>query len=333
MALTTIASQDGAIRGQVASALRGRRADLGGRAFELGLIACLLLSLLVLGALVTNVINNGSAVYSDRAGDFLSEGLSRRAEHAGVSQGIVGSLWIAISVVVLALPLGIGAAVYLEEYARRSRLTSFIQLNIRNLAGVPSVVYGLLGLAIFVEALDGVWGTNGFMGAEGVERRTLLAAGVTLAVLVLPIVIITTSEALRAVPASLREGAYGAGATRWEVIRTVVLPYAAPGIFTGALLSIARAVGEAAPLIVVGVITGYVGGQTGLSPANLFDPGHLGERFTAMPALVTTWAKEPSPEFNTENSAAAILAMMVFVLLINSIAIVLRNRFEKKRTA
>jgi phosphate transport system permease protein len=326
MALTTIDSSEAAIQGQVAEMLRGRRADLGGRVFEAVLLVCLLLSLLVLGVLLSTIVGDGTGVYADRGGDFLDGGLSRLPDNAGISQGLIGSFWIAVSVVVVALPLGLGAAIYLEEYARRTRLTSFIELNIRNLAGVPSVVYGLLGLAIFVNALSG-FGSN-----EGVERRTLLAAGITLAVLVLPIVIITTSEALRAVPQSLREGAYGAGATRWEVIRTVVLPYAAPGIFTGGLLSIARAVGEAAPLIVVGAITGFVGGGAGLSPGNVLDPGALGHRFTAMPAVITSWAKLPQDEFRVDNAAAAIIAMMVFVLLINSIAIVLRNRFEKKRS-
>jgi phosphate transport system permease protein len=235
-------------------------------------------------------------------------------------------MWIAVAVVVIAFPMGIGAAVYLEEYAPRNRITAFIELNIRNLAGVPSVVYGLLGLAIFVEAM------SGFAGAEGVARRTLLAGGVTLAVLVLPIVIITTAEAIRAVPQSLREGAFGAGATRWEVIRTVVLPYAAPGIFTGALLSIARAVGEAAPLIVVGAITGFSSLGVGLNPGNVLDPSALPERFTAMPAVITAWAKLPNDEFNRINTAGAIIGMLVFVVLINAIAIVLRNHFEKKRT-
>jgi len=327
MALSTVGTNQVAIQGQVASALRGRRADPGGRVFEAALIACLLLSLVVLGILLTTVITDGTTVYADRAGDFLNNGLSSRAERAGISEGLIGSFWIAASVVVVALPLGIGAAIYLEEYARRTRLTSFIELNIRNLAGVPSVVYGLLGLAIFVQTL------NGFSNNEGIARRTLLAGGMTLAVLVLPIVIITTAEALRAVPRSLREGAYGAGATRWEVIRTVVLPYAAPGIFTGALLSIARAVGEAAPLIVVGAVTGRLGGQPELSFGKLFDLGGLTEQFTAMPVVVSAFAKRPQPEFKVDNAAAAIIAMMVFVLLINSIAIVLRNRFEKKRSA
>jgi phosphate transport system permease protein len=327
MAWTTIGSSTkGPVQGSVASALRGRRADVGGRIFELGLFASLIVCLLLLGLLIYSVLADGMGVYTERGWQFVDGGLSRRPGRAGISQGLIGSMWIAVSVVAVAFPLGIGAAVYLEEYAPRSRVTSFIELNIRNLAGVPSVVYGLLGLAIFVKAM------SGFVGASGVERRSLAAAGATLAVLVLPIIIITTAEALRAVPQSLREGAYGVGATRWGVIRTVVLPYAAPGILTGTLLSIARAVGEAAPLIVVGAITGFFSRGVGLHPENAFDPSALGERYTAMPAVVTAWAKLPQEEFKVDLTAAAIIGMLVFVLLINSIAIVLRNRFERKRT-
>jgi phosphate transport system permease protein len=326
MALTTIDASAEAIQGSVAAALHGRRTDVKGRVFELGLGACLILSLVILGALLADVLRDGVPVYTERGWSFLDGGLSSTASRAGVAQGLIGSFWIAVAVIVVSLPLGIGAAIYLEEYAPRSRLTSFIEVNVRNLAGVPSIVYGILGLAIFVEVL------NGLSGNEGVSRRTLLAAGVTLAVLVLPIVIITTSEAIRAVPLALREGAYGVGATRWEVIRTQVLPYAAPGILTGALLSIARAVGEAAPLILVGALTGLAGRSPGLSLGSVLDPSSLTERFTAMPAVITAWAKLPAEEFRVANTAAAILAMLVFVLLVNSIAIVLRNRFEKKRT-
>jgi phosphate transport system permease protein len=283
-------------------------------------------SLVILAVLLSRVLIDGLPVYQDRGLDFLDGSLSGSAERAGISQGIVGSLWIAICVVVISFPLGIGAAIYLEEYAPRNRLTSFIELNIRNLAGVPSVVYGLLGLAIFVEAF------GGFSGNGGVDRRTLAAAGVTLAVLVLPIVIITAAEAIRAVPLALREGAYGVGATRWEVIRSEVLPYAAPGILTGALLSIARAVGEAAPLIVVGAVTGFFSQGGGLNAANLLDPGHLTERFVALPSIVTTFAKQPEEAFRVANASATIMAMLVFVLLVNSIAIILRNRFERKRS-
>jgi phosphate transport system permease protein len=328
MALTTIrTSSEAAVEAKVAAALRGHRADLRGRVFEIALLVALLLSLVILAILISRVLIDGLPVYTDRGWDFLNGSLSGSAARAGISQGIVGSFWIAVCVVVVAFPLGIGAAVYLEEYAPRNRLTSFIELNTRNLAGVPSVVYGLLGLAIFVNAL------SGFAGAEGVDRRTLAAAGITLAVLVLPIVIITTAEAIRAVPQALREGAYGVGATRWEVIRSQVLPYAAPGIFTGALLSIARAVGEAAPLIVIGAVTGFFSRGGGLNIPNLVDPGHLEDRFVALPTIVTTFAKQPEEEFKVANASATIIAMLVFVLLINSIAIVLRNRFEKKRSA
>jgi phosphate transport system permease protein len=327
MALTTLRSSRGAVEGSVSEALRGSRTDAKGRAFEVALVACLLASLVILTVLIAAVVTDGLPVYGDRGFDFLDAGLSGSAERAGISQGIVGSFWIAASVLVLAVPIGIGAAIYLHEYAPRNRLTSFIELNIRNLAGVPSVVYGLLGLAIFVQAL------SGFAGADDVGRRTLAAAGVTLAVLVLPIMVITTTEALRAVPTELREGAYGVGATRWEVIRSQVLPYAAPGILTGALLSIARAVGEAAPLIVVGAVTGFFTQGAGLSVGNVLDPGHLTERFVALPSTITEWSKKPEQEFKVGNASATIIAMLVFVLLVNSLAIVLRNHFEKKRSA
>ena len=327
MAAFTTIGETGTVvaRGSVAEALKGSRVDIRGKVFEWALLACLLVSLVVLALLIASILGDGSGVYSDRGQDFLDNGLSRRPARAGISQGIVGSVWIAISVALVAFPLGIGAAVYMEEYAPRNRLTSFIELNIRNLAGVPSVVYGLLGLAIFVDTL------SGFYGKGGVQRSTLAAAGVTLAVLVLPVMIITTQEALRAVPGDLRDAAYGVGSTRWEVIRKIVLPYAAPGIFTGALLSIARAIGEAAPLIVVGAVTFSTSGA-GLSAANVLDPSHLEERFTALPMIISNWSKAPQPEFKVDLAAATIIAMLVFVLLINSIAIVLRNRFEKKRT-
>ncbi|HEY3140268.1 MAG TPA: phosphate ABC transporter permease PstA [Acidimicrobiales bacterium] len=326
MALSTVNTSSSTIQAQVAAAISGRRTDLRGRIFEGLLLGCLLLSLAVLAVLLSTVLSDGLSVYQDRGFDFLDAGLSQRAAKAGISQGIVGSFWIAVVVVALAVPFGIGAAVYLEEYAPKNRLTRFIELNVRNLAGVPSIVYGLLGLGIFVEYF------NGFSGNQDVNRRTLLAAGVTLAVLVLPIMIITTSEAIRAVPQALREGAYGVGATRWEVIRSQVLPYAAPGIFTGALLSIARAVGEAAPLIVLGAVTGFFSENSGLDAKNLLDPSALTERFVALPTIVSSWSKLPKEEFRVNNSAAAIIGMLVFVLLINSIAIVLRNRFEKKRS-
>ena len=231
-----------------------------------------------------------------------------------------GSLWIAIIVAVLAFPIGIGAAVYLEEYAPRNRFTSFIEVNIRNLAGVPSVVYGLLGLALLLNGQ--IFGLDRLTGGS-----SALSGGITLAILVLPIVVITSGEAFRAVPIELREGAYGVGATRWEMIRTQVLPYAAPGILTGTLLSMARAVGEAAPLILVGAVSGRLGDNPGL-----FDIGALTDQFTALPIVITTWTVQSGRDVGfTAAAAAAIVVLLVFVLMMNSAAILLRNRFEKKR--
>jgi phosphate transport system permease protein len=326
MALTTTIGDPRVVRASVSRAIEGRRVDLKGRLFELSLVLCLIVSLVILALLLVDVLGDGLPTYRERPESFLNGGLSATAARAGIAQGIIGSFWIAVFVVVVALPLGIGAAIYLEEYAPRNRLTSFIEVNVRNLAGVPSVVYGLLGLAVFVELF------RGFAGVSDVGSRTLAAAGFTLAVLVLPIVIITTAEAIRAVPQALREGAYGVGATRWEVVRSQVIPYALPGIITGSLLAIARAVGEAAPLILVGALTGLAGRSPGLSFESITDPSSLTERFTAMPIIITSWAKRPQEEFKTQLTAAAIIAMLVFVLIVNTVAIILRNRYEKKRS-
>ena len=302
-------------RGAVTSAVHRRSRDVKGGFFKGLLQVALLVALLVLAVLLVDTVTDGWAMLSGRLGDFLSGGLRSQSgdPELGVFQGIRGSLWIAVFVIIVAFPLGVGAAIYLEEYAPRSRLTSFIELNIRNLAGVPSVVYGLLGLAIFVRGLEDVTG-----------GKSVTAAGITLA---LPIVIITSSEAIRAVPQALREAGYGAGATKWEVIRTQILPYAAPGILTGTLLSLSRAIGEAAPLILVGAVTGFLGGQSGL-----VDITQLQERFTAMPIVITRWVQQSGRDggFATA-AAAAIVVMLVVVLLLNSAAIFLRNHFEKKR--
>jgi phosphate transport system permease protein len=219
-----------------------------------------------------------------------------------------------VSVVVLAFPLGLAAAIYLEEYAPDTRFVRFIDVNIRNLAGVPSIVYGILGFAIFVKSMDGLTG-----------GKTVIAAGITLAILVLPIVIITSAEAIRAVPAGIKEAGFGVGATGWEVIRHHVLPYAAPGILTGTVLSLARALGEAAPLILVGAVQNRLGSDPGI-----LDLGALQDRFTAMPMVITTWAGMPQAGFRA-NTAAAIVVLLVLVLAANASAILLRNRYEKKR--
>ena len=187
--------------------------------------------------------------------------------------GLIGTIYLGVFVLVLALPLGVCAAVYMEEYAKDTKLTRFINTNIRNLAGVPAIVYGILGLAIFVELLKPVTGPGSVGG------RSLLAGGLTIALMVLPIVIITTQEALRAVPKSIREAGFGVGATRWEVIRSHVLPYAAPGVLTGSVLAMARALGETAPLIMVGAVTGFLateGGVVQLAPGTLHLAAHAG---------------------------------------------------------
>jgi phosphate transport system permease protein len=220
-------------------------------------------------------------------------------------------------VAVIAFPIGIGAAVYLEEYARDNRLTRFISTNIRNLAGVPSIVYGILGFTIFVRFVRAV-GAGG-----GVAGKNLLAGGLTLAALVLPIVIITAAEALRAVPAAIREAGFGVGATRWEVIRHHVVPYAAPGILTGTVLTLARAFGETAPLLLVGAATGFFS----VGSAGLLEKAT--GPYTALPVTIFSWARQPGDDFRSL-TAAAIVVLLVVLLTANAAAIVLRNRFERK---
>ena len=217
-----------------------------------------------------------------------------------------------VFVAVVAFPLGIAAAVYLEEYAPDTRVTRFIASSIRNLAGVPSVVYGLLGLALFVQLLAPVTG-----------GRTLMSGGLTLAILVLPIVVITSAEALRAVPVSIREAAYGVGATRWEVVRGHVLPYAAPGILTGTVLSFARALGETAPLLLIGGAPGFFAtGDQGVIET-------VRGPYTALPAIVFNWSRESFREFG-DLAAAAIVVLLAVLLLVNGTAILLRNRYERR---
>ncbi len=293
----------------VRRALTGGRRDLGERLFESGLLLALLIALATLLTLLGKIVGQGWSVFADRGTGFLSSPMSQVASRAGIWQGIVGSLTLMVFVAVIAFPLGVGAAVYLEEYARDTRFTRFVNANIRNLAGVPSIVYGLLGLAIFVEFL-------GF-------GRSVISGGITLAILVLPIVIITTSEALRAVPNSIREAGFGVGATRWEVVRSHVLPSAAPGILTGTVLSISRAFGETAPLLLVGAIQGvFFTGSQSLA-------GRLQGPYTSLPTLIYTWSRQPDPDFQ-KLTAAAIMVLLLVLLMVNATAILLRNRYERK---
>jgi phosphate transport system permease protein len=296
----------------VRQTLAGRRLDVRTLAFEAALLVALLTTIGLLAVLLVDVFADGLPVFAERGTDFLTSDLSASAERAGVGQGIVGSLLLMVFVVVFSFPLGIGAAIYLEEYARDSRTTRFVNTVIRNLAGVPAIVYGLLGVAIFVGALEGVTG-----------GRTIISGGLTLAILVLPIVIITTAEALRAVPMTIREAAFGVGATRWETVRSHVLPYAAPGILTGTILSLARAFGETAPLIVVGAIAGTFR----YTADSLVD--QLQGPYTALPTIIFGFSRDPDAGFRA-NTAAAIIALLVVLLGVNAMAIFLRNRFERQ---
>lgn len=296
----------------VAQRLRGRRFDLGGYLFEGALLLTLVIALGVLVTLLFDVATRGADVLIERGPDFLTSITSSRAERSGVVQGIIGSAWLMVFVIVIAFPIGIAAAIYLEEYARDTPMARFLNTVIRNLAGVPSIVYGLLGLAAFVVLLP-QW-TGGALGG-----RTVVAGGLTLAILVLPIVIITAAEALRAVPKTIREAAFGVGATRWEVVRSHVLPYAAPGILTGTILSLARALGETAPLVLAAAVLGNFS-QMGADPNG---------PYTALPVIIFNWARQPSADFR-EVTAAAIIVLLLVLLIVNATAIILRNRYDRR---
>lgn len=283
-----------------------------GVALHLALLGAMLVTLLVLLTLVGQVLIQGIPMLTHRKFGFVTDTIGSEPTRLGVWPGLYGSFWIGIGVVLIAFPIGIAAAIYLEEYAKQGRLTRIVRINIRNLAGVPAVIFGVLGLIIFVDWLSPI--TKG---------ETVVAASLTLAVLVLPIVIITASEAIRAVPQGLREAGYGVGATKWEVTRDLTLPYAAPGILTGLVLAVARALGEAAPLILVGAITGLLP-RTGLT-----------QHFTALPILIYNWSGRPnrSGAVDWENAAAgAALLLLALVFLFNVVAVVLRSRFERRRT-
>ena len=291
---------------------RSGRGALRSRALEVALLAALLLCLAVLLTLLTEVVRGAMSVFQTRGLDLLQAPLSSLPQRAGLWQGIVGSAITMAVVIVVAFPLGVGAAVYLEEYARDTRLTRLITVNVRNLAGVPSIVYGLLGLSVFVTSL------RAFTGGP-----SMISAGLTLAALVLPIVIITTAESLRAVPATIREAAYGLGATDWQVIRGQVLPAALPGILTGTVLSLSRALGETAPLLLVGAVTGYLGTGSGGLAERLTGP------FTSLPTIVFAWARQPNIGFR-ELTSAAIVVLLVVILVANGAAIWLRNRYDQR---
>jgi phosphate transport system permease protein len=250
--------------------------------------------------------------------DLIHDPQSSKPLEAGVRTALLGSIWTIIVTILVAFPLGVGAAIYLEEYAVENRLNRIIQTNINNLAGVPSIIYGMLGLAIFVRTLAPLTSGQIFGMGDGsaMNGRTILSAGLTLALLVLPLIIINTQEAIKAVPDSLRHASYGVGATQWQTIWHHVLPSALPGILTGIILAISRAIGETAPLVVVGAAT-YI----------TFDPSGLFSKFTTLPIQIYQWSSRPQAEFQ-HLASAAILVLLIMLLTLNSIAIVLRNRYK-----
>lgn len=297
----------------VQRALAGQGRDWRGLIFYLLLLFSIISTLAILVFLLADQLSRGLPVYQERGIDFLTSGLSSNPANAGIAQGIVGSILIGILVSIFCFPLGILTAVYLEEYAPDNRVTRFININIRNLAGVPSIVYGLLGLTVFV-AFFAILGfpNNG---------RNIMAGAMTLTALILPIVIITSAEALRAVPRTLREGGYGVGASRWQVTGLLVLPAARSGILTGTILALARALGETAPLLLAGAILGTYSSPGGLESL-------LTGPYTVLPMTVYDWARKPQEEFRALTSAA-IVALLAVTLFFNALAIFLRNRYQK----
>jgi phosphate transport system permease protein len=313
VALATPTAGVPAARSVTHAALTRRSRDTFGVVLLVLLLVAAGTTMLVLFVLLAQIVVEAMPVLQEQGFDFVTGTIGSDPATAGIWPGLFGSMFIGLGVLVVAIPMGIAAAVYLEEYATHQNFfTRTIMVNIRNLAGVPAVIYGVLGLIIFVGWLDPV-----------TQGETVLAAALTMAVLVLPIVIITSMEAIRSVPQGLRDAGYGVGASRWEVTRDHVLPYAAPGILTGTVLSIARALGEAAPLIIIGAITG------------LLPETSVTGRFTALPMLIYNWSGRPDTpdaDISWSNAAAAAgLILLLLVLFFNAAAILLRNRFEKRR--
>ena len=268
-----------------------------------GLLAFLAIfaSLVTLVALLFDVfVRGGSSVDLQ----FYTSAPSRIPAKAGILPALVGTLWVTTLVAIMTFPIGVAAAIYLEEYAGRGRWSRLLRINISNLAGVPSIVYGIFGLALFVRLLG--------LG------RTVFAAALTLSLLILPVVIISSMEAIRAVPPSQREAAYALGATRWQMVRRALLPAAAPGILTGIVLAVGRAVGETAPLILIGAVTFVT-----FVPVNPFE-----DKYTVLPIQIFNWAGRPQAAFQ-EISAAAILVLLVLMFLLNLVAVILRARLSR----
>jgi phosphate transport system permease protein len=276
-----------------------QRRERIGKIFEYVFLIGLLLGLFVLALLILNILHDGLGRLLTPG--FLTETPSRFPDRGGIRPAIIGSLYLGLIVIVVAVPIGVGAALYLEEYAPKAWWTALIEINIGNLAGVPSIVYGLLGLGVF----------NYLLGFGA----TLLSGALTLALLSLPVIIVTAREAIRAVPDSLRQASYGLGSTKWQTIQHHILPYAIPGILTGVIISVSRAIGDAASLVVVGAVSFLT-----------FNPG-LFQRFMALPIQIFSYVSRPEPSF-ANAAAAAIIVLILLILFLNAIAIVIRQRYS-----
>ncbi|MET3575911.1 phosphate ABC transporter permease PstA [Bhargavaea ullalensis] len=271
------------------------------RLFRMLFLTSTLLVLMVLGVLFYRILSQGLGNLTPA---FFENFASRMPEKAGIRAALTGSLWLMAVVAPVSMILGVGTAVYLEEYAKKNRLNDWVRMNISNLAGVPSVVFGLLGLTVFARAL-----------ALG---NSILAAGLTMSLLILPVIIVASQEAIRAVPRDLREASFGMGATKWQTIVRVVLPGAVPGILTGSILALSRAIGETAPLIVLGV------------PVIIqFLPAGVLDTFTALPMQIYDWAKRPQAAFQ-EVASAGIIVLLILLLAMNSAAVLIRNKFRNR---
>lgn len=271
------------------------------KAFKAIMIIGLLIPLLILLVLLVNTFMDGNERLT---WNFLTSYPSRFADQAGILSPLIGSIILMFLTAAMAVPLGVGAAIYLEEYANKGFFTNFIEININNLAGVPSIIYGLLGLGLFVRYMD--------MG------RSLLAGAATLSIMILPLIIISARESMRSVPSALREASLALGADKWMTVRKVVLPLSLPGILTGIILALARAIGETAPIITIGALT-YIA----------FLPDSIMSPFTALPVQIFNWISRPQSDFHV-NAAAGIIVLLVIMLLMNSLAIYLRYRLQKK---
>ncbi|MFN7172238.1 MAG: phosphate ABC transporter permease PstA [Fimbriimonadaceae bacterium] len=280
---------------------RNRRRKFMDKAFKVVAVASTLAAIAILAILLGKLVNDGWRYLNL---ELITNFPGRRPEGSGVRSAIMGSIWVVSLTALFTIPIGIGAAIWLEEFNdRKNWFTELIRLNIQNLSAIPSIIYGLLGLVVFVTWLN--------------FERSILAGALTMSLLILPMLILVSQEALKAVPQAYREASIGLGATRWQTITRVVLPSALSGILTGIILSLSRVIGETAPLIVVGAVT-----FAGFSPRNVWD------NYTVLPLQIFDWIQRPQPGFH-DKAAGAILLLMIALLALNSIAIILRIRSQK----